>query len=98
MTRLLVRETEASQVSFLPASIVNHGSKGTNGKCVAQRMISNHYATSVSMTIDAMTTSDSLENEAICFQCSHETARLHATWDSRHTLTATEGSCNSIVP
>jgi hypothetical protein len=97
-TRFLVREIKALQVSILPTGIGNHGSERAYGESIARRMVRNNNATSVGVTINAVTTANPLEDEPVSFQGTDKAPRLKATWDSLHTLTTTAGSGSSIVP
>jgi hypothetical protein len=94
----LLGESETTQILALPTRVFNHGAQRTDGKCLTQGIKRNDDPTPVGVPANAMTTSNSLKCEPVCFQCPDETARLQTTRRSRHTLTTTAGSGSSMVP
>ena len=96
--QISAQQFETAEVVLLPCGIADHCSQGSNRKCVAEEMIRDDYSSAVGVPVDAVTSANSLKDEAVCLEGLNELAGGDAPRQPGHTLTATVGVGNSSVP
>ena len=94
----LLCQAQALKVFLRPPEIRDHPFQRADGKCAAERMIGDNYASSVSVPVNPMAASDSRQFKSLVLERPYEFTRCNTPAKLGHTLTATDGVDRSSAP